>query len=40
MHLGQHLMTGSPAEVRASDEVQRAYLGAEDTSDLFPEEAR
>jgi branched-chain amino acid transport system ATP-binding protein len=40
MHLGQHLMTGSPAEVRASDEVQRAYLGAEDTSDLFPQEAR
>ena len=40
MHLGRHLMTGSPAEVRASDEVQRAYLGAEDTSDLFPQEAR
>jgi len=40
MHLGQHLMTGSPADVRASDEVQRAYLGAEDTSDLFPQEAR
>lgn len=40
MHLGQHLMTGSPAEVRASEEVQRAYLGAEDTSDLFPQEAR
>jgi branched-chain amino acid transport system ATP-binding protein len=40
MHLGQHLMTGSPAEVRASEEVQRAYLGAEDTSDLFPQETR
>jgi branched-chain amino acid transport system ATP-binding protein len=40
MHLGQHLLTGSPAEVRASEEVQRAYLGAEDTSDLFPQEAR
>ena len=40
MHLGQHLMTGSPADVRASEEVQRAYLGAEDTSDLFPQEAR
>lgn len=40
LHLGQHLMTGTPAEVRASEEVQRAYLGAEDTSELFPEEAR
>jgi branched-chain amino acid transport system ATP-binding protein len=40
LHLGGHLMTGAPAEVRASDEVQRAYLGAEDTSELFPEEAR
>lgn len=37
LHLGRHLMTGTPQEVRASDEVQRAYLGAEDTSDLFPE---
>ena len=40
LHLGRHLVTGTPAEVRASDEVQRAYLGAEDTSELFPEEAR
>lgn len=27
MHLGRHLMTGSPDEVRASSEVQSAYLG-------------
>ncbi|MFD6885702.1 ABC transporter ATP-binding protein [Streptomyces sp. NPDC059957] len=27
MHLGRHLMTGSPDEVRASTEVQTAYLG-------------
>ncbi|WP_256839610.1 ABC transporter ATP-binding protein [Ornithinimicrobium faecis] len=38
LHLGEHLITGEPAEVRASDAVQRAYLGAEDTSDLFVEE--
>jgi hypothetical protein len=29
-------MTGTPEEVRASDEVQTAYLGAADTSELFP----
>jgi len=40
MHLGQHLLTGTPSEVRASEDVQQAYLGAEDTSDLFPQEAR
>jgi branched-chain amino acid transport system ATP-binding protein len=38
LHLGRHLMTGEPAEVRASDEVQEAYLGNADTSDLFPED--
>ncbi|WP_202619297.1 ABC transporter ATP-binding protein [Ornithinimicrobium cavernae] len=38
LHLGRHLLTGLPAEVRASDEVQHAYLGAEDTSALFFEE--
>ncbi|MGJ3507257.1 ABC transporter ATP-binding protein [Enemella sp. A6] len=38
LHLGRHLLTGPPGEVRASDEVQRAYLGAEDTSELFLEE--
>lgn len=27
MHLGRHLKTGSPDEVRASTEVQTAYLG-------------
>ncbi len=37
LHLGRHLMTGTPDEVRASDEVQTAYLGAADTSELFPE---
>ncbi|HZG93208.1 MAG TPA: ATP-binding cassette domain-containing protein, partial [Mycobacteriales bacterium] len=36
LHLGGHLMTGTPEEVRASDEVQTAYLGAADTSELFP----
>lgn len=38
LHLGEHLLTGEPQQVRASEEVQRAYLGAEDTSDLFVEE--
>jgi branched-chain amino acid transport system ATP-binding protein len=36
LHLGKHLMTGTPEEVRASEEVQTAYLGAADTSELFP----
>ncbi|WP_330299872.1 ABC transporter ATP-binding protein [Streptomyces sp. NBC_00503] len=27
MHLGRHLITGTPDEVRASSEVQNAYLG-------------
>ena len=40
MQLGQHLLTGPPAEVRASEAVQRAYLGAEDTSELFIEEGQ
>lgn len=38
LHLGRHLMTGAPAAVRASTKVQTAYLGAEDTSELFPED--
>ncbi len=38
LHLGEHLLTGQPEQVRASDEVQQAYLGAEDTSDLFVED--
>lgn len=32
MHLGRHLKTGSPAEVRASAEVQSAYLGTMEVS--------
>jgi len=38
LHLGRHLLTGTPADVRASSEVQTAYLGAADSSDLFVEE--
>ncbi|QFG69912.1 ABC transporter ATP-binding protein [Ornithinimicrobium pratense] len=38
LHLGEHLLTGDPDEVRASDAVQHAYLGAEDTSELFLED--
>lgn len=37
LHLGRHLLTGSPTEVQASSEVQTAYLGAVDSSELFPE---
>jgi branched-chain amino acid transport system ATP-binding protein len=37
LHLGRHLLTGAPDEVRASPEVQTAYLGAVDSTDLFPE---
>ena len=36
LHLGEHLMTGTPEAVRASSEVQTAYLGAADTTELFP----
>lgn len=32
MHLGRHLMTGSPDGVRASAEVQTAYLGTVEVS--------
>ncbi|MFD3694893.1 ABC transporter ATP-binding protein [Streptomyces sp. NPDC058646] len=32
MHLGRHLKTGSPDEVRASAEVQTAYLGTTEVS--------
>jgi branched-chain amino acid transport system ATP-binding protein len=39
LHLGRHLMTGSSEQVRASAEVQAAYLGAADSSELFPSEA-
>ncbi len=39
LHLGRHLLTGTPTEVKASEEVQQAYLGAADTSELFRETA-
>ncbi|WP_328302080.1 ABC transporter ATP-binding protein [Streptomyces sp. NBC_00435] len=32
LHLGRHLKTGSPDEVRASTEVQSAYLGTPEVS--------
>ena len=35
LHLGRVLLSGPPAEVRASAEVQRAYLGAPRRADLF-----
>lgn len=38
MHLGRHLITGSLDEVRGSDEVRDAYLGAAMTEDLFFDE--
>jgi branched-chain amino acid transport system ATP-binding protein len=40
MHLGRHLTTGTPDEVRADDDVQSAYLGGGDASELFPEVTR
>ncbi|MGH3360051.1 MAG: ABC transporter ATP-binding protein [Nocardioidaceae bacterium] len=36
LHLGRHLLTGTPAEARASADVQAAYLGAVDSTELFP----
>ncbi|MFW6204144.1 MAG: ABC transporter ATP-binding protein [Actinomycetota bacterium] len=36
LHLGRVLLTGSPEQVRASHQVQSAYLGSEDTTDIFP----
>ncbi|MGH3734924.1 MAG: ABC transporter ATP-binding protein [Micromonosporaceae bacterium] len=35
LHLGQHLATGTPEEIRGNAEVQQAYLGAADFEDLF-----
>ncbi|WP_203995947.1 ABC transporter ATP-binding protein [Virgisporangium aurantiacum] len=35
LHLGKVLMSGTPAEVRASADVQRAYLGTARRADLF-----
>lgn len=32
LHLGRHLKTGSPDEVRAAAEVQSAYLGTTEVS--------
>jgi branched-chain amino acid transport system ATP-binding protein len=39
LHLGRHLMTRTPTEVQASADVQAAYLGAGDASDLFLEDS-
>lgn len=35
LHLGKHLCTGSPEEVRGNAEVQEAYLGSAEWEDLF-----
>jgi len=35
LHLGRHLTTGKPADVRADAEVREAYLGAADVEELF-----
>jgi branched-chain amino acid transport system ATP-binding protein len=35
LHLGRVLMSGTPGQVQASAEVQRAYLGAARRGDLF-----
>jgi branched-chain amino acid transport system ATP-binding protein len=37
MHLGRHLLTGTPDEIRADEEVHAAYLGGGDATELFPE---
>lgn len=40
LHLGRVLMSGRPADVRVSDEVQRAYLGTSRRGDLFTRQRR
>lgn len=35
LHLGRHLVTGAPEEIRGNSEVQHAYLGAAVLEDLF-----
>jgi branched-chain amino acid transport system ATP-binding protein len=35
LHLGRVLMSGRPADVRISEEEQRAYLGTSRRGDLF-----
>ncbi|GLZ05517.1 ABC transporter ATP-binding protein [Actinomadura sp. NBRC 104412] len=35
LHLGKVLATGTPERIRADEDVQRAYLGAARTDDLF-----
>jgi branched-chain amino acid transport system ATP-binding protein len=39
LHLGALLMTGPAAEVRASEEVARVYLGGASVDDIFIDEA-
>jgi len=36
LHLGRVLLSGTPDEVRASEEVRQAYLGAGRREELFP----
>jgi branched-chain amino acid transport system ATP-binding protein len=40
LHLGRVLMSGRPADVRVSDEVQRAYLRTSRRGDLFTRQRR